>query len=1628
MPEINQKEFEGALLISENKDYSEYSPGDATHPLQPIAVSPSTENIANSLGKAARWIEVIDDKADKADNLSASSGINIYGDGSTGNPKQITNTGVNSVENTTAGDTSATNGDIRIVNKTVSASGVVSDSVTYVKPKGINDPAFKALDSSTSGLTSDDDHVPTSKTVQDAIDTALASASVYKGTISAFNDLPTSTSTDIVRKGWYYRVSTAWEAATGTPDTHVGDIIIAEIDSPSKAIDSTNWSLLHNEANTDANVAQTPVSANGNYEVLFSGSADNTAHTEGTGKDSGLTYNPSTNKLTVSGEISATSYSGLPEGDTTTKGIVQLGTDADKAASGTHDHGNITNGGALQTTDVSIASGDKLVITDASDSNKVARTSAAFDGSTETECLTKKGTFAAFNNYTHPTDPGNKHIPANGATGNYLKYGGSSGTAAWAAPLTEWPVTAAHTDTLPSTKLIDDRFKTNENDISSILDGTTIDSFGDVETALSGKQATLTTAQLAAVNSGIDSDDKTKLDGIEAGANKTTVDSALSSTSTNPLQNKVINTALGNKIDTDGTGLSKDGTTLNHSNSVTPVETAGAYKVKYDAQGHITGSSPLSASDISAVPTSRTINTKALTEDITLSASDVDAVPTARTINNKALSSNITLDGSDIALTGYTKGSSTEALAATDKINAAFAKHENRIDTNQSDISYTLGKTGKNFFNYDKWVDGITAIRGTVTVSGKSFTVTATENDAYTATSTAAITENHKIPVKQGETIVLSWVADMSQGTGNGYVYIFPNNSATGETHAYANAEALIFTVPSDCEFITIRFGVVRSGEAITFSDIMICTEEDWNVSPDYQPYQGLPNTDLTRLEAEDRAALTEVVDSGAKNLFNFATASWSSYASTYTKDDTSISVTTSASGDSGCVRTSQYYFDTGEYVLSVEVSNITVISSSRVQIAIVQNNSVIQAAAWDGVSSKIVLRFTIEEAANYSIYLYACRFSFTQSASVTFSNIMLTTKAQFDLSNTYQPYAKTNPELTQLEAEDRAALIEQVDNGAKNLIPYPYIGGNSRTDKGITYMSDENGIISITGTCDGTGNSYFPLIPEANPQQILKSGKEYIMFAKIEGTGYLTAVFINEIVNGTATDIVSIYNLESGNYNSTFTFIASEGTEGISVGIKIGSTVTNVQNLKVSLMICTKAQFDLSSEYQPYAENNVTLTKEVNILRTSMDNLFRTPVFGFRIDKNESDSPTAVEYLYDAVGMTPAYMDFTNSTFNYGSWSDAWFVKNNKPVALNFDGTEAFELDPTNYWLKSDGTTDSGIEDESTAYNFMSRFPLVYINRWEDENYNYVAISERPVTPNFLAQAHTGLNGTINSNIYLPMFKGWIDGSTGGTISSTGKLRSLAGKWPSCGTDATEEFNAIKNITGSDTSGWQLFAHSQYCLLNDLLTLISKSIDVKACFGRGDISTYTTADSTVQDGSKTGYANNGKYITGYEGYASGTTTKSTCGQFFGYDDATHHITAFFVQDPWGNRWDRSPGLNRINRAYKVKMTPPYSMNSDSSYITAGIQTPSSANWLRKISSSNEYGHLPFAVGDGAADTKNKYFWSYFYTNANTDEKLSLVGGSCRNGGRCSSRYVDLVNASSYRSWHIGGSPCFVSP
>lgn len=92
-------------------------------------------------------------------------------------------------------------------------------------------------------------------------------------------------------------------------------------------------------------------------------------------------------------------------------------------------------------------------------------------------------------------------------------------------------------------------------------------------------------------------------------------------------------------------GTLRVGTQLNGATSIT---WSKVYSENYKPTPDAIGAAPASHTH-DYVPTSRTVNGKALSSNITLSASDVSAVPTSRTINGKALSSNITLSASDVS-------------------------------------------------------------------------------------------------------------------------------------------------------------------------------------------------------------------------------------------------------------------------------------------------------------------------------------------------------------------------------------------------------------------------------------------------------------------------------------------------------------------------------------------------------------------------------------------------------------------------------------------------------------------------------------------------------------------------------------------------------------------------------------------------------------------------------------------------------------------------------------------------------------------------------------------------------------------------------------------------------------------
>lgn len=377
--------------------------------------------------------------------------------------------------------------------------------------------------------------------------------------------------------------------------------------------------------------------------------------------------------------------------------------------------------------------------------------------------------------------------------------------------------------------------------------------------------------------------------------------------------------------------------------------------------------------------------------------------------------------------------------------------------------------------------------------------------------------------------------------------------------------------------------------------------------------------------------------------------------------------------------------------------------------------------------------------------------------------------------------------------------------------------------------------------------------------------------------------------------------------------------------------------------------------------------------------------LYGFRINKNDSNPSTRVEYLYDNANFAPAAMDFTEGEFDYGDWANAWFITGNKPCALKYDGTIDYYLDPDDYTKKADGTA-SDVSDSSYAGNFMASMPTVWIRRWEDGNYQYFAFSNKQVNSDFKAYAHDAGDGFINDFIYLPMFKGAVIDS---------KLRSIAGVIPGGLTTATQD----KTNAEANGSGWQTWDWSKHCLITDLLTLISRTTNSQAAFGGGSANTQDTEDT--------------------QAHGMLTTGTSGSGQFYGTNDWLHHVKVFHIEDYWGNRFDTCLGLNRINGNYMCKPVRPYSVDGDSTYINLGT-APTSGTWIKSLS-VNEYGWVPSETGA----TDSTYYCDEINIGVVSTNSLARICGMNGNRNGCGTYDLHISRVSSNTLWFFGASPCF---
>ena len=371
--------------------------------------------------------------------------------------------------------------------------------------------------------------------------------------------------------------------------------------------------------------------------------------------------------------------------------------------------------------------------------------------------------------------------------------------------------------------------------------------------------------------------------------------------------------------------------------------------------------------------------------------------------------------------------------------------------------------------------------------------------------------------------------------------------------------------------------------------------------------------------------------------------------------------------------------------------------------------------------------------------------------------------------------------------------------------------------------------------------------------------------------------------------------------------------------------------------------------------------------------------LLGYRINKLDSNPSTRIEYLYDAKGRTPAKMIF-GTGFNYGDWNEEWFVKNNRAVMLGFDGVPKYELNPNDYTQKLEGGA-SDVTNTSYEGNVMADIPLVWLYQYEDNNWEYVLVSNGQYNENFKAYAHQRADGSIMEHKYLACYKGSLIGD---------KLRSISGQQPMYSKTAQQE------ITYAQANGslWYTHSFSERNLINVLLILMGKSDNSQATFGTGNLNYNAQATPTMGV------------------MKSGSLDKM--GMFYGYNDNTHQVKVFGMEGWWADQWSRTAGMFNDNGNVKIKPTPPYNLTGDG-YTSVGVTPSGTSGGYIKTTKMTQFGRVPIEASGSDAT----YLCDGLWFN-NSQLNYAHFGGVCNGGLRCGSSFLALNSSPASAYWSLG--------
>lgn len=418
------------------------------------------------------------------------------------------------------------------------------------------------------------------------------------------------------------------------------------------------------------------------------------------------------------------------------------------------------------------------------------------------------------------------------------------------------------------------------------------------------------------------------------------------------------------------------------------------------------------------------------------------------------------------------------------------------------------------------------------------------------------------------------------------------------------------------------------------------------------------------------------------------------------------------------------------------------------------------------------------------------------------------------------------------------------------------------------------------------------------------------------------------------------------------------------------------------------------------------TLTSDLANLEDDVEDIKKRIgiCYGFEIDGSESNPSSAVTYIADAVGFTPAAMNYGTNAFDYGSWEDAFFMP--RPCMLKSDGTVDYYLDPDDYTKKEDGTAS---DIANTAYdgNAMMEWGRNRCKIWikiqpsSDRHSAKVWIADNQVDSKFHDYSFHNCKGESAEHFYTPIYNGSV-------ISS--KMRSLSGQTVSKTLTGTAEITAAKANNPSTDELWNIECFADRVLINMLLILMGKSLDTQTVFGQGANSGGSEA---VNDTFTTG-------VHDTKGLFYGTNSGAVSANTFG-----NCVKVFGMENYYGFQWRRTNGLILNNGATKYKLT----YGTEDGSATAGYNTDGTNYKDASVTpSGTSGGYISAAIftEDGMfSDTMSGSASTYFCDGAwfnNSGVRSALFGGPSIHGAGVGAFYLRLDNTVSTADWAFGAS------